>query len=91
MSVQTWSYIICKDNGCLRTLSLLRHNVPYSTFNAKSGSDGITIVRNCTKYVFDIAIGLVEDLPVNEVAELLSIIHDITYELSGMMKSSTLP
>ena len=80
-----WDYKIESDKGCLVSLSLIKDNQPYSTFHDKTGSDGATKVRNAMLWLFELLSGLSQELPKDEIVDLLSTVHRITWDLTGMV------
>ena len=80
-----WSYKIESENCCIQSLSLIKEGQPYWTFHAKKDVDGATRVKAAMAALFDLLSGLSEELPKNEIVDLLGTVHSITWDLTGMV------
>ena len=82
-----WSYKLEVDR-CIAKLILFRDSQSYWTFHDTiEGSDNSSIVRKIMVSLFDFAANLAKDLPTTQIADLLSTIHNITYDLTSILKS----
>lgn len=80
-----WSYKIESEDSCLVSMSILYNKKPYWIYHAKKDVDGATKVRAAMTAIFDLLSGLSEKLPKNEIVDLLTTVHSITWDLSGMV------
>ena len=74
-----WGYKIESDNCSMLSLCLMYDNKPYWTYYPKTDIDGAMTA------MFDLLSGLSKELPKNEIVDLLSTVHSITYDLSGLV------
>jgi hypothetical protein len=76
-----WSYHISRgDTNDLAELKILKEGQPYWIFCARERGD----VRDAMEALFDLLSSMSKDLPVNEVANVLSMVSEITYDLTGI-------
>ena len=76
-----WSYRISRgDTNDLSELKILKEGQPYWIFCARERGD----VRDAMEALFDLLSSMSKDLPVNEVANVLSMVSEITYDLTGI-------
>jgi gentisate 1,2-dioxygenase len=78
-----WSYRISHDERKLEELAVLKDGKPYWAFRANEKKDGGD-VRGAMEAFFDLLSGISRELPVNEVMDLLSMVSEATYDLTGI-------
>jgi hypothetical protein len=85
---RVWSYKIEIVDRRIVNLVIYQDKIPFWTFNhSMVGSDGSSIVRKIMVALFARASNIAEDLPPTQVGDFLSAIHDITYDLTGLLTS----
>ena len=83
----SWKAELTRKDGFVRTLILYRLGSAYSIYYAKEGTDGVKVVRNCIKYLCDIATGITEELPADELTDFLTVMKDTIEMLRDLLKT----
>jgi hypothetical protein len=78
-----WNYKINTEDGCIKEIVIIKDNIPYSTFHAKTNSIN---VRASMTYIYELAAGISAEIPENEISSFLSLINNITYDLSKHLR-----
>jgi hypothetical protein len=86
-SCGTWKYKINNENGYIKELVILKDDIPYSTFHAKTENDIVSNIRSVMKFLYDLASCISEELLSDEIASFLFIINNITYDLSKYLNT----
>ena len=85
---RVWNYTLFIHKNCLIKMTLLRNNISYWTFHAKEGIDGYETVKRTMKVLFDLASGIAEELPTNEIADFLTTIEEISNKMKAIVIES---
>lgn len=86
-----WTHDIIKaDNGCMQGLCVFRDGRPCMTFHATRGRTGVSIVRKGMQHLFDMATDVSTELPQTELGDFLTMVHNVTRDLTSYITYNTL-